>query len=142
MRAWLALGLALLLASPARAESGVLEVTVTGVRSTKGHVLVAVCDKATFLAPSCTYHGRVPSKVGSVTVRLTGIPPGTYAAQAFQDANDNGKVDQNFFGMPLEGIGFSNDAPILFGPPQFSDAAFQLTAAGGSIHFGLRYFTK
>lgn len=135
------LGLALLLAGPARAENGELDVTVTGIRTTKGHILVAVCDKATFLAPHCTYHGEVPAKVGSVTVRLTGVPPGVYAAQAFQDENDNKKVDQNVFGMPLEGIGFSNDAPILFGPPQFSDAAFQLTAGGGTIHFALRYFT-
>ncbi|MEJ1978417.1 MAG: DUF2141 domain-containing protein [Acetobacteraceae bacterium] len=132
--------LALLVASPAASETGVLVVTITGVRSAKGHVLVAVCDRATFLAPSCAYHGLVPAQVGTVTIRLTGVPPGVYAAQAFQDANDNGKVDQNFFGMPTEGIGFSNDAPILFGPPRFADAAFTLTAAGGAIRFALRYF--
>jgi uncharacterized protein (DUF2141 family) len=140
MRVFACIGLALLIAAPAGAETGVLEVTITGVHSAKGHVLVAVCDEATFLAPTCTYHGRVPAQAGSVTVRLTGVPPGVYAAQAYQDENDNGKIDRNFLGMPEEGIGFSNDAPMRFGPPKFGDAAFRLTTAGGVIRFGLRYY--
>ncbi len=126
-------------ARPVHAEPGVLEVTVTGVRSAAGHVLVAICDKATFLQPSCEYHGRVAAVAGSVVVRITGIPPGTYAAQAYQDENDNNKIDRNVLGIPAEGIGFSNDARMLFGPPSFNEAAFVLTQGGGTISFRLRY---
>ena len=130
----------MLAALPAAAEPGVLEVTVTGVRSNAGHVLVAVCDRATFLRPTCRYRGRAPSAVGSVTVRITGLPPGTYAAQAYQDENDNDKLDRTLFGIPTEGMGFSNDAPMHFGPPSFDVAAFILGSAGGRITFRLRYF--
>ena len=136
---WMAL-LTLLAVQPASAQQAVLEVTVTGVRSAAGHVLVAVCDRATFLQETCRYKGRVQAAVGSVVVRITGIPPGQYAAQAYADANDNGRIDRNFLGIPTEGIGFSNDAPMRFGPPSFADAAFTLGAEGGRISFGLKYY--
>ncbi len=130
----------LLVAQAAQAQGSVVEVTVTGVRNANGHVLVAVCDKATFLAETCPYRGRAAAKAGAVTVRITGVPPGIYAAQAYQDENDNGRIDRTLLGIPKEGIGFSNDAPMRFGPPSFAAAAFSLGAAGGAIQFALRYF--
>ena len=137
---WMVALMLLVAARPAVADGGVLEVTVTGIRSAAGHVLVAVCDKDTFLHETCRYKGRVPAAIGSVVVRIAGIPPGSYAAQAYADENDNGKIDRNFLGMPTEGIGFSNDAKMRFGPPAFADAAFTLGPAGGQIQFGLRYY--
>ena len=132
--------LPLLAIQPAAAEPGVLEVRVTGVRSAAGHVLVAVCDQANFLQETCRYGGRAPAAVGVVTVRITSLPPGTYAAQAFADENDNNKLDRNLFGLPIEGLGFSNDAKMRFGPPSFADAAFTIGPGGGQITFGLRYY--
>ena len=137
MRAVLAL--LLLAALPARAD-GVLEVTITGIRSAKGTVLVAVCDQATFLQETCRYKGRAPATVGSVVVRIAGVPPGVYAAQAYGDENDNGRVDRNLLGIPTEGLGFSNDARMRFGPPSFNDAAFTVGPDGGRIRFSLRYY--
>ena len=133
------LALLLLAAHPARAD-GVLEVTVTGIRSDSGTVLVAVCDQATFLHETCRYKGRAPAAIGSVVVRIPGVPPGTYAAQAYGDENDNGKIDRTLFGIPTEGLGFSNDARMRFGPPSFADAAFTLGPAGGRIRLALRYY--
>jgi uncharacterized protein (DUF2141 family) len=43
------------------------------------------------------------------------------------DANDNGKLDRNFMGIPSEGYGFSNNAGE-FGPASFADAAFDVAA--------------
>ncbi len=132
--------LMLLAPSIAWGEPGVVTVIVSGVRSNAGHVLVAVCDKATFLEPTCRYTGRAPASNGAVTIRIEGVPPGIYAAQAFQDENDNGKIDRSLLGFPREGLGFSNDAKISFGPPSFDDAAFSLGPSGASIRFALRYF--
>ena len=120
--------------------NGVLEVTVTGIRSDKGTVLVAVCDAATFLQEICRYKGRAPAAAGSVVVRIADIPPGIYAAQAYGDENDNGKIDRNFVGIPTEGLGFSNDAKMRFGPPSFKEAAFTLRPDGGRIQFALHYY--
>ena len=128
-----------LLAFPVLAEPGGVDVTVTGVRSSAGHVLVAICDRQTFLQETCRYRGRAPANLGTVVVHVDGVPPGIYAAQAYQDENDDSKIDRNFLGIPKEGIGFSNDAKMRFGPPSFADAAFSLGPQGGRIQFALRY---
>jgi uncharacterized protein (DUF2141 family) len=60
--------------------------------------------------------------------------------QAYQDDNDNFTLDRNFFGMPKEGMGFSRDAKMSFGPPAFDDAAVTVPAAGAVLTFALRYF--
>ena len=128
-----------LLAPLAWAEPGGVDITVTGVRSSAGHVLVAICDRQTFLQETCRYRGRAPASPGTVAVHVSGVPPGIYAAQAYQDENDDRRIDRNFLGIPKEGIGFSNDAKMRFGPPSFADAAFSLGPEGGRIEFALRY---
>jgi uncharacterized protein (DUF2141 family) len=128
----------LAVAAPARADP--LIVTVAGVRSDVGSVRVAVCSKANFLKPTCEHVGSAPAKAGEVVVRLEAVPPGTWAAQAFHDEDDDGKVGTNLIGIPTEGLGFSNDVRFHFGPPSFNDAAFALGPGGGRIRFTLRYF--
>ena len=121
------------------AAGATLEVVVTGVRNGEGDVRVAVCAQADFLKESCPYVAHVAARAGEVSLRLE-VPPGVWAAQAFHDENRNGIIDRNLFGIPKEGLGFSNDAPFRFGPPSFADAAFQLAAPGGRIRLSLRYF--
>ena len=136
--------LALLLAPGVRAQDAasgvVLEVVVTNVKTAEGRVRVAVCTRADFLQPHCAHFASAPAQVGSTTVAVPGIPPGTYAVQAYHDANDNGRIDRNFLGLPTEAIGFSRDAPMRFGPPRFDDAAIQLGPQGGRITLALRSF--
>lgn len=139
MTRWLAL-VAVLAAGPALAEPGVVQVTITGVQSAEGHVLVALCGREQFTKPDCPYRGIAPARVGTVVVQITGVPPGLYAAQAYHDANDNKKLDRTLLGFPEEGLGFSNNAPMRFGPPDFKDAAFTLGPSGAQIEFALRYF--
>jgi uncharacterized protein (DUF2141 family) len=72
-------------------------------------------------------------------VVATGVPAGAYAVQAFHDENVNHKVDRGLFGIPKEGIGFSNDAPIHLSPPKWADAAFAFNGAGQTIQVKMRY---
>jgi uncharacterized protein (DUF2141 family) len=37
------------------------------------------------------------------------LKPGQYAAYIIHDRNQNGKMDSNLVGFPLEAFGFSND---------------------------------
>lgn len=55
------------------------------------------------------------------------LPAGQYAVSTFHDENSNAKLDTNFLGIPKERYGFSNNASKPFGPPDFEDAAFQVT---------------
>ena len=52
---------------------------------------------------------------------------GTYAIGIFVDANYNNEMDRNFFGVPKEQYGFSNDAKGSFGPPSFKEASFTVS---------------
>jgi len=125
---------------PARAdERGTLVVRIADVRSAKGLVHVDICTAASFLK-SCAYMGSAAAVPGVTSVTIRDLPPGRYAAQVYHDANGNGKVDRKLFGIPAEGVGFSNDAPIRLGPPKFADAAFDMRGGAQSIALKLRYF--
>lgn len=119
--------------------SGVLRVAVSGVKSTRGHVRVDVCPPKDFLK-DCPYGGAAPAVRGVTVVLVTGLPPGDYAVQVYQDENDNHSVDRNFLGFPREPIGFSNNAPIRFAPPAFRDAALAFSGGDESISLRLRHF--
>ena len=125
----------LALAGPAAAAD--LRIEVSGLRNAEGTVYAAVCTEDQFLEPSCTYFGSAPASSGAVTV--TGVPPGTYAVQVVHDENNNQTLDRPGF-LPTEGMGFSRDAPMRFGPPRWSDAQFDVTEAGATIPLTMRYF--
>ena len=114
-----------------------LTVQVNGLRNANGTVYVAVCTEDQFLDPTCSYFGRGPASTGVVTV--SGVPPGTYAVQVIHDENDNQTLDRPGF-LPTEGMGFSRDAPMRFGPPRWDDAKFDLAESGATVPLTMRYF--
>ena len=118
-----------------------LQITVTNVRNTNGHIQINVCDEKTFLTDHCPFHAGAVSALGT-TILTVDVPPGTWAVQAYHDENDNEEVDRDLLGIPTEGIGFSNNAPFRFGPPSHQDAKFQLGTEGGKITLRLRYFSS
>lgn len=124
------------------AHAAEVEIAVTGVAEARGHVHVDLCTRATFLKDDCPFSGAARATPGETLVRIDGVPPGEYAAQVFQDRNDNGKVDQNFLGVPLEPVGFSNDAPIRLTGPRFKDAAFAVVRRVERITLRLRRLFK
>ena len=125
----------LLAAAPAAAPGGTIEVAVSDVRNAKGHVKVDICTRDTFLK-DCQWSGTARAHEGTVIVEVHGVPPGRYAIQAFHDANDNGECDLGLFGIPREGVGFSNDAFRGFSKPKFDNAAFDFN--GGWLRLGLK----
>jgi uncharacterized protein (DUF2141 family) len=125
-------------AAPARANT--VLVTVTGVRNSHGHVRVAICSKADFLKPHCAYTGKAPAATGDVLVTVENVPPGTYAAQAFHDEKDTGRIDRTLLGLPEQGMGFSNGARMFFGPPRFTAAQVTVADPVTRIVMPLRYF--
>ena len=68
------------------------------------------------------------------------LSPGNYAVAMFHDENGNTEFDKNFFGFPLEGFGFSNDAKIFFGPPTFKDAAVEVGNVRKTIKIEINYW--
>lgn len=107
------------------ASAATVEVHVSGVSAGKGKVSVAVCDREHYLK-DCTYHATAPAQAGDNVVKVANVPAGTWAVLVFQDKNENGKLDQTLFGIPLEDYGFSRDARGHFGAPSFEDAAIEV----------------
>lgn len=130
--------IAIALAAPAVAAD--LSVTVDGLRSGSGAILLAVCPADSFLGRGCPYTGRTRAAGDPVRVILSGIEPGVYAVQAVHDENDNLDLDRNLVGWPLEGFGFSNAPPMRRGPPRFADAAIEIGPEGGAVGVTIRYY--
>ena len=146
------LALAWLLAFPAEAAN--LTLTVTGVRSNVGELLIGIYGTAdgfeSAIDSSATKSALLPqswrivgaslrAKTGSQTIMFADLPPGRYAVIAFHDENDNGLLDANVFGVPTEGYGFSNDARGFLGAPSFDAAAVILGQADRAISLSLVY---
>jgi uncharacterized protein (DUF2141 family) len=129
-----------LLPAAAPPPQGILTIDVGNVRIAKGNVHVDVCPEAQFLKDNCPWTGNSRAKLGDTRVTVANLPAGRYAVQAFLDENGNGEVDRALFGIPKEGVGFSNDAKIRLGPPKFAEAAFAFDGNARTIRFNLRYF--
>ena len=113
---------------------------VSNVRNSKGLVHVDICPEAYFLKENCNWSASGAAHAGVTVLTVQNLPPGYYAAQAFHDENSNKKVDRALFGIPKEGVGFSNDARISLGPPKWSDAMFKFDGKAQTIQLRMRYF--
>ncbi len=118
----------LLLAGPGtQASAGGIAVTVKGISTPEGRVFVGLFRPADdFPRQDRAYQGVALNADSLETVaRLADVPDGTYAVAVYHDANSNGLLDRNLFGVPREDYGFSNNARGSFGAPHFEKAAFE-----------------
>ena len=99
-----------------------LEVTIQGVKSEKGSVLIALYDSEGSFMKKHIASRKVKVADKNLTVVFDNLKPGSYAVSTFHDENENEKLDSNFFGVPKELYGFSNNAKGSFGPPSFDKA--------------------
>jgi uncharacterized protein (DUF2141 family) len=119
------------LASPVHAQSsdaptGTLTVHVDGLDSNEGTVRIALNNKQNYDADGNVRAASLSIRDGTVRWTAEDVPHGTHAVRVHHDANGNGKMDTNMFGVPQEAFGFSNDARGSMGPPDFEEAAFTL----------------
>ena len=104
-----------------------LTITVTGIRNTNGALIACVFrDRQGF--PTCQKSRTAISQnqriTGStMTVRFTGLAPGSYVASVQHDEDGNGKLKTNFIGIPKEGVGISNNPG---GIPSWGRSVFRM----------------
>lgn len=128
---------ALALANAALAAN--LSVTVSGLRSDKGQVLVGLFRDKDGFPETRRLARQHPASAGEVTLEFTDLEPGAWAVAAVHDADGDGRLGKGLFGIPIEGYGFSNGARGVFGPPDFADAVIELPAEGTSVAIPLKY---
>lgn len=119
--------------APTLAQSGgqaTLVVKITGLRSGKGQVKIAVFNSAEkWLGEQPVYSSTISVESHTVLWKINDIPYGDYGIAVFHDENKNGKMDKNLLGIPAEAYGFSNNVRVTFGPPTWEKAKFVVKGA-------------
>ncbi len=133
---WMAAGAA------APAPDAALTIGVTGLRSQHGMLMICLTRLPDHF-PDCAgdpdrRHYVVPvSEAGGV--RIGALPPGDYALALIHDENGNRRLD-TFAGIPREGVGFSENPPLRFGPPSFRSARFAVGDVAIWQQVRIKYF--
>ena len=109
-------------------SSSDIHVNVKGVEELKGSMFIAVFDDpASFPEFGKQYREMVlPVRSKELSHAFKDLPNHTYAVAVFHDINDNGILDKNALGIPLEPYGFSRNARARFSAPPFEDAKIEL----------------
>jgi uncharacterized protein (DUF2141 family) len=106
-----------------------VEVSITGLRSLKGQILVCLTTNAKAF-PDCSKDKtsvRMAVKAADAGDFKAHVPAtGIYAIAVVHDENSNNKMDTAIF-LPKEGFGFSRNPAIVMGPPSFKAASFAVT---------------
>ncbi|HLH75493.1 MAG TPA: DUF2141 domain-containing protein [Candidatus Binataceae bacterium] len=121
-------------------DTGTLSVEITNLHNDKGVVRCALySDPDQF--PKGDYFRATTASIADkkATCVFKKLPPGTYAIAAFQAEHNERRMSYNFLGMPLEGYGFSDNAPSSFAPPAFSTAAITFRGGEASSKITLHY---
>jgi len=131
---------ALLAAAVQPAQAGELVLTITGLRSGEGVVRVALYDQpAEFPRGAPVMDQAVSAEPDHVVVTFPMLSSGIYAIAFYHDENANNAFDTTLLGLPLEGYGFSNDAPVYLSPPSFRSAAIEFDGSERLITARMRY---
>ncbi len=117
-----------MLSIAATGPQATVDISISGLRSAKGNVLVCLTANPKFF-PDC---GKDPKAIkqsvaaaDAKAVQFSGVVPGTYALAIVHDENANNKMDIAVF-LPKEGFAFSRNPAVVFGPPKFGAAQFKV----------------
>lgn len=112
---------------PAKLTTANLEVKVNIAKKQPGIIKLALCKDAKTFLDKLYLEGTIKTAAnGNVSYIFKNVPVGVYAVRIFQDADGDGKLSSNLFGIPNEPYGFSLNPKSRFGPPSFKEASFEL----------------
>jgi uncharacterized protein (DUF2141 family) len=136
------------------AGAGELRITVKGIRSPNGVILIGLYDSAESFERAIGLSDKEgflndPDRVVGAALRanvalkggvvFSNLERAQYAVIVFHDENSNGRLDKNFWGVPTEPYGFSNGARGILGPPRFDDSAISLDGSDKAVDITLIY---
>lgn len=121
--------------------AGPLAVTISQARNDSGQVRCGLFDRAegwrkeehaVRAVDAAINHGEALGDFGAV-------PEGDYAIAVFHAEYGERKVEYGFLGKPKQGVGFSNNPAITFGPPDFKTAVVPVGTASLHVEIALKY---
>jgi uncharacterized protein (DUF2141 family) len=135
-RSLVALSFLLVPALPAAAAD--LAIELSGLRVDSGHLQIALVDSAAgWDSQAAPVRATRIAAAGASRIVFEALAPGSYGVLVVHDENDNGRLDTNLLGMPVEGYGFSNNPPVMR-KPTWDEGRFELGADGATLAIVLR----
>ncbi|WP_414621986.1 DUF2141 domain-containing protein [Calothrix sp. CCY 0018] len=112
-------------------DSANLTIAIKGIKNQKGQVCLRIYESESGfpLGNSSELKSQCMKITGnSLKQEFAGLKKGTYAIAVVDDQNGNNKLDRDFFGIPEEGFGISNNPTVSIktGTPKFEKASFSL----------------
>ena len=126
------------------ASAQALTVSIENIQtSQKGDIIVGIYNNSehfTTIGKEVIGKSIAVANNEKEVLTFTYIPPGTYSIAVFHDANQNGKLDKNWLGIPKEGYGFSKNIFGSLGPPTFKETNFDWHPSQTlQLSIGLKY---
>ena len=105
-----------------------LTVTITNIESISGTINIGLYNNADVFPEKEKEYKLVILDVepSEVTYIFKDLPQGEYAIALYHDENRDDECNRNFFGIPKEGYGFSNNVKPVLSAPSFEDTKFKL----------------
>jgi uncharacterized protein (DUF2141 family) len=127
---------------PTIAPPNLIRVHVIGLRSDRGNVRCSLFSSSEGFPGdtdqlATTVAAPIVDRVA--TCEFPGPAPGVHAVVLFHDENADGRFNRNWFGLPQEGYGFSNNARVYLRPPSFDAASFSYAGGTLDIRISIRY---
>ena len=120
-------GLSLAAAAPALAEA--ITVVVAGIETDGGEIGCALYGgpEGFPMDDSLATVQWQDARRDGVVCSFVGLVPGAYAVAVSHDFNGNQRTDTNFFGIPTEPWGVTNNVRPMLRAPSFEEAAVELS---------------
>lgn len=105
-----------------------LQIVVSNINNIKGNIELGIFDDASsFLKPGKEYKSYTKKVTkDSVVFTFTDIAKGNYAITVYHDVNSDKKCNLNFFGIPVEPYGFSQNFRPKIRKPKFDDCKINM----------------
>lgn len=103
-----------------------MKVIVQNVQVGKGSIVVSLYNEEKDF-PNKPMALQTLKATNSIMQFSFAVPPGDYAIAAYQDLNENNKLDAGIFHIPKEPYGFSNHFRPAFSAPQFKDCKIKVS---------------
>ncbi|MDX2216533.1 MAG: DUF2141 domain-containing protein [Oculatellaceae cyanobacterium bins.114] len=128
---------------------GNLTIQVENLRNQEGNICFKVFsgsrgfpnDNDSAVQRTCVAIASIPTENPDDPLQYTfeNLTSGTYAVAIYHDSNGDEVLNRGTFGAPIEGYGFSNDAPADTGPARFEDAIFLVAGPETTVPIQMRY---
>lgn len=131
--------LAVLLLNESWGQTASLEVKVNNIKSQTGTIRVGLFTNEKDFLKNAVMGKVVKPQGNEIVVVFENLEPGDYALSVIHDENENGILDSNGLGIPIEGFAFGNNAMGAFGPPSFGKAKTKIEGKDVSCIIKLKY---